>query len=127
MNNNVTGYPSIDKPWTKYYREESLREFSVDQCCYQLLYELNKNNLNYNALNFMGIKGNSWTYNEMFELADKLTDAFIKYGVKAGDTVIVATVSGLEEPLCFLALNKTGAISKWVDITLSEEELQEQE
>ena len=96
-----TGYPSVDRPWTKYYKNKPLREFDVEQCTYQLLYELNKENLDKVALNFMGIRGNSWSYKEMFDLSEKLSDAFIRCGVKAGETVVIATVSGFEEPLCF--------------------------
>ena len=125
MNERQTGYPSVDKPWVKYYREKPIREFNVEQCTYQLIYELNRNNLDSNAINFMGIAGNSWTYREMFSLADRLSNSFLKEGVKQGDTVLIATISGLEEALCLLALNKIGAVSKWIDITLSEEEIKE--
>ena len=39
IENNVTGYPSIDKPWLKYYTEEEI-QFKLPECT---LYEHIKN------------------------------------------------------------------------------------
>ena len=122
---DYTKYPSIEQPWKKFYRDKPLREFDVNQTFNDLLENANCKNLNYNAINFMGIEGNSWTYNELFMLRDQLKDAFEKDGLKKDDTVLIATVSGLEEPLCLMALDKIGAVSKWVDITFSSKELEE--
>lgn len=120
-----TGYPSIDRPWIKHYRETPMRIFNTEQNTYQLIIEANQSNLDSNAINFMGIEGNSWTYREMFELEKQLANAFIRQGIKVGETVLIATVSGLEEPLCLLSLNRIGAVSKWIDITLSEDEIRD--
>lgn len=125
LKESLIGYPSIEQSWKKYYRKEPLREFDVNQTFNDLLENANINNLNYNAINFMGIAGNSWTYNELFYLRDKLKAAFEQDGLKQDDTVLIATVSGLEEPLCLTALDKIGAVSKWVDITFSAKELEE--
>ena len=123
--NNKTGYPTVDKPWLKYHREKLLREFDVNQTFEQLLKVSNRDNLSSNAINFMGFEGNSWTYRELFRQANKLADAYRKNGVKEGSTVLIATVSGMEEALNLIALNQLGAVSKWVDITYSGKELEE--
>ncbi len=122
---NELQYPSIGQPWKKLYRTEPLREFDVNQTFNNLLENANCKNLHYNAINFMGIQGNSWTYGELFSLRDQLVDSFKRDGLKEDDTVLIATVSGLEEALCLAALDKIGAVSKWVDITFSAKELEE--
>lgn len=33
-----TGYPSIDKPWMKYYREKPLRELDAEQTLYNFIF-----------------------------------------------------------------------------------------
>ena len=119
-----TGYPSIDRPWLKSYRKEPIRTFNISQKLYTLIEAENKNNLNGIAVNFMGFKGNTWTYRELFRLVNRLADAYLKCGIKENDTVLVATVSGMDETLNLLALNKIGAVSKWIDITASAGELE---
>lgn len=121
----LTGYPSMDKPWKKYHGEKVWREFDVNQTFEQLLRTSNKDNLSYNAINFMGIQGNIWTYQELFLQANKLADAYQKHGIKEGSHVLIATVSGVEEALNLIALNQLGAISKWIDITALAKELEE--
>jgi len=124
-NQTLTGYPSIDKPWKKSYRDAPIRSFNISQKLCTMVEEVNKGNLLNEAVNFMGIEGNTWTYKELFGLANKLADAFIRYGIKESETVLVATVSGMDEVLSLLALNKIGVVSKWIDITASAKELEE--
>ena len=119
----LTGYPSIDKPWKQHYRTSPIREFDISQKFYTMLESVNNDNLNGVAINFMGFKGNTWTYKELFQLVNQLADAYLKCGVKENDTVLLATVSGMDEALNLLALNKIGAVSKWIDITASAGEL----
>ena len=38
----LTGYPSVDKPWLKYYTQETLETKIPDVSMYSLLYENNK-------------------------------------------------------------------------------------
>jgi len=118
------GYASVLRPWLKYHREP-LRYFDVDQTFDSLLRQANRNNLDYNAINFMGYDGNSWTYQELFEQADRLANAYLANGIRSGSHVLIATVSGVEEALNLIALNKIGAVSKWIDITASCNELEE--
>lgn len=46
MSNNLTdrhtGYPSIDKPWLKYYSEEAINAPLPECTIYEYLYENNK-------------------------------------------------------------------------------------
>ena len=97
----------------------------MNQTFESLLRDANRENMDYNALNFMGYQGNSWTYQELFEQVDRLANAYSKNGIKEGSHVLIATVSGMEEALNLIALNKIGAVSKWIDITASCNELEE--
>ncbi len=60
----ITGYPSIDKPWLKYYNEEAINA-SLPECtiCEYLL-ENNKGHLNDVALNFFDRK---ITFRKLFD------------------------------------------------------------
>lgn len=45
MNTNekeLTGYPSIDKPWLKYYSEKAINAKLTDRSMYSNFYELNQ-------------------------------------------------------------------------------------
>lgn len=120
-----SGYASIDMPWIRFQRETPIREFEVNQTLADLLKNVNQDNLKQPAINFMGLKGNEWTYRSLFHQANRLASAYQKAGLKEGDTVLIATVSGMEEALNLIALDQIGVTSKWVDITLSEKELEE--
>ena len=65
-------YPSIDKPWLKYFKEETINVSFSDCSMYEYLYEYNKNYLSNIALNYFGRK---ITYKEMFENIDKVAVA----------------------------------------------------
>lgn len=118
-----TGYPSIDKPWLKYHRSSPIRELNVNQKLCSMIKQANKDNLDSPAINYLGITGNDWTYRELFEMVDRLSSAYIAVGVKPGDTILILTISGVEEAVNLLAINQIGAISKWVDVTSTEEDV----
>ncbi len=108
----LTGYPSIDKPWLKYYSMEAV-EASLPQCTiYDLLWENNKGHGEDIALNYYGHK---FTYAQLFGRVEQAAKAFAALGVKAGDIVMVCTVNTPEMVFAFYALNRLGAISNMVD------------
>lgn len=108
----LTGYPSIDKPWLKYYSEEAINAPLPECTIFEYLWRNNKEHLDDIALNFFDCK---ITYGELFENIDKTASAFSAYGVKAGDVVVMATVTTPETIYAFYALNRLGAISDMVD------------
>ena len=61
---NMTGYPSIDKPWLKYYDEEAINAPLPECTVYEYLWEKNKEYLDNIALNYFGKK---ITYGRLFE------------------------------------------------------------
>ena len=52
----LTGYPSIDKPWLKYYSEEAINAPLPECTIYEYLWENNKNHLDDIALVYFGRK-----------------------------------------------------------------------
>ncbi len=118
----MTGFVSQDKPQYRYYKSEPCRVIKAEQSLYDLVTVTNKNNPKWMAIRY----GNrSWTFGELKELTDRLADALVKAGLKQSETVLVALNSGIESVLCLLAINKVGAVSKWVDVRASEEDYRE--
>ena len=89
MTDRQTGYPSVDRPWLKYYSEEAINT-SVPECTvYEYLWASNKDYLDRVALRYFDKK---ITFGEMFENIEKAARAFTAIGVKKGDIIIMATV-----------------------------------
>lgn len=108
----LTGYPSIDKPWLKYYSNEAINA-PLPQCTiYDYLWNNNKDHLEDVALNYFD---RQISYKVLFENIDKTANAFSAIGIHAGDIVVMATVTTPETIYAFYALNRLGAVSNMVD------------
>ena len=108
----LTGYPSIDKPWLKFYTEEQINTDLPECTVYELLWNNNKDHLGEIALNYYGHR---FTYGQLFDRIERAAKAFSALGVKAGDIVIICTVNTPEMVYAFYALNRLGAIANMVD------------
>lgn len=86
----LTGYPSIDKPWLKYYSEEAINTKMPECTMYEYLWKSNKNHLQNTALRYYEHK---ISFSEMFDNIEKATKAFTAIGLKKGDIIIMATVT----------------------------------
>ncbi len=117
---NLTGYPSIDKPWLKYYSEEAIGIRNSECSIYQNIYDGNYTYHNDVALLYFGKK---ITYGKLFKEIDKVAKALIKYGVKCGDNVAVCMPAIPETIYLILALNKIGANANMLNPLFSEEQL----
>ncbi len=116
----LTGYPSIDKPWLKYYSEEAINAKMPECTIYEYLWENNKNHLDDVALVYVGRK---IKYSELFKNVDIFSAVFSREGIGEGDIVTVIAPSIPEIIYSFYALNKIGAVSNFVDPRKSPEEL----
>ena len=116
----LTGYPSIDKPWLKYYTEEAINAPLPECTIYQNIYNHNKNYLNDIALLYFGKK---ITYRQLFGEVKKAEKAFIAHGVKRGDNVALCVPATPEAIYTILALNKIGANANMLNPTFSEQQL----
>ena len=84
----LTGYPSIDKPWLKYYSEEAINA-PLPECT---VYENIKNN-NIESPNDIALQyfSNKITYKTLFANVEKVKNALVANGVKKGDKIIMFT------------------------------------
>ena len=82
----MTGYPSIDKPWLKYYSEEEKSTPLPNCTIYKYLYDNNICYLHDTALCYLGTK---ITYGKLFENIEKTAKALAAMGVSPGDIVAV--------------------------------------
>lgn len=107
----LTGYPSIDKPWLKYYSEEA-RNAQIPECTiWEYMYRNNKDYPNDTALLYFGRK---ISYGELFKNIDKCAAALLNLGVKENDIVTVALPSIPEALYLVYALNKIGAVANMI-------------
>ena len=110
---NLTGYPSIDKPWLKYYSEEAINAPLPKCTIYEYLWENNKDHLDDVAIIYFNRK---ITYRQLFENIKKTANAFRSLGIKCGDIVVIALPNTPESIYCLYALNKIGAIADMIDL-----------
>lgn len=117
----LTGYPSIDRPQTQYYRKAPIRNICPEQTVYSLVFNSNKGNMSDIALEYLGT---TWSFRRLKKITDQAATAFAQYGIKMGDVVLVGVSNTPEAVVTLLALNKIGAISKWFDIRASEKDIE---
>ena len=120
MEKKMTGYPSIDKPWLKYYTVEAINA-QIPKCTiYQNILNHNKDFPNDIALLFFGKK---ITYRKLFSEIEKVENALIAQGVKQGDNVVLCVPATPESIYTILALNKIGANANMLNPTFTEQQL----
>lgn len=116
----LTGYPSIDKPWLKYYTDEAIHAEIPEYTIYQNIYNHNKDYPNDAALLFFGKK---ISYRQLFAEVEKVEKAFIAQGVKRGDNVALCVPATPEAIYAILALNKISANANMLNPTFTEQQL----
>ncbi len=108
----LTGFPSIDKPWMKYYSEEALQSVLPEMTAYEYVYDCNKERLDYVALNYFG---NKITFKDFFNRIEQCAKCFAAFGVGEGDIVTICMPSTVETIVAIYALNRLGAIPDMLD------------
>lgn len=116
----LTGYPSIDKPWLKYYPDEAISATLPKCTIYEYIYQNNKDYPNDIALEYMGSK---ITYGKMFAHIDDCVKSLTSLGVKIGDIVTIALPSIPEALYMVYALNKMGAVANMIHPLAGENEI----
>ncbi len=111
LTDRQTGYPSVDKPWLKYYSNESISAPLPECTLYEYLVENNRDYPKDIAINYLGKK---ITYSELFENIDKVAASFLNSGVKEKDIVTIALPNIPEVIYCVYALNKIGAVANMI-------------
>lgn len=108
----LTGYPSVDKPWLAFYSEEARNCTVPEMTAYEYILECNKDNLKANALDYFGAK---ITFKEFFKRIDQCAKSFETMGVKKGDIVTICMPSTVETIVAIYGLNKIGAVPDMLD------------
>lgn len=103
----------IESQQYKFYRSKPIREFELNQTMYNLVWSLNQDNLNLDAIGFLG---KNISYKQLQRNVDRLADAYSKQGVKEGEVVAICTINMPIVQENLLALSKIGATSKWIDL-----------
>ena len=78
---NMTGYPSIDKPWMKYYDESKLDFNFPKKNVYDYLKKQAKGYEDHTAITYFGME---ITYARLFEHIDEAARALYALGVRQG-------------------------------------------
>lgn len=107
MSEKLTGYPSIDKPWLKYYSEEDLSKTIPQNNMFDLIWQSNRDYLSNNAIAFFN---KHITYKTLFEEIDKLSKSFWACGIRKGDIVTIIAITTPEILYAIYALNRIGAV-----------------
>ncbi|MBQ4213320.1 MAG: acyl--CoA ligase, partial [Selenomonas sp.] len=116
----LTGYPSIDKPWLKYYSEEAINMPLPECSLYDYLYDCNREHMEDYALNYFGKK---ITFKAFFHMIDRAAKAFLAIGVHEGETVPIVSVSTVASIVCFYALNRIGAVVDFLNVLAEKDDL----
>ena len=119
-NREITGFPSIDKPWLHYYSSEAINATLPECTVYEYLLNKNSNHLDDIAIIYFNRK---ITYRELFQNIDQATAAFSAIGVRSGDIVTVALPSIPEALYSFYALNRIGAVANMIHPLAGEKEI----
>ncbi len=116
----LTGYPSIDRPWLKYYSKEAINTPMPKCSIYEYLYENNKNYMNDIAILYFGKK---ITYKKLFSEIARTEKALLQNGVRFGDNITICMPAVPETYYLILALNKIGANANLLNPTFTEQQL----
>lgn len=116
----LSGVPSIDKKFMGYYSYNQKNVKKVDQTIYEYLYNINKNNMNNEALDYFGKK---MTFKQLFKEIEKCAKSYISAGVTKGDSVIICMPNTPEGVIAFYATSMIGAVANMVHPLSSENEL----
>ena len=119
----LTGYPSIDKPWLKYYSEEALRAKVPECSMYEYMMSRNKESLSDTAINYFGKK---ITYGQLDEQITKCVKALEGMGIGQGDVVSLNMLSMPETVYLLYAINRLGAICNFLVVNGTIEEMRKQ-
>ena len=116
MNKNIyeikTGYPSIDRPWLKYYDEDFLKK-PLPQMT--LLEYLKYNSGERKKLTALTYFGKSISYAELFENIDFASKVFTGIGVKENDRIMFLMPNIPETAYMLYGASQIGAVSDFID------------
>ena len=108
----ITGYPSIDKPWMKYYSPEAINAPMPTNSMYEYIYEMNRQHMNDTALIYFE---NRIKYKTLFNNIDYAAKAFQRIGIHKGDVVSILSITTPEMIYALYGLNKISVVINMLD------------
>ncbi len=109
---NMTGYPSIDKPWMKYYDESKLDFNFPKKNVYDYLKKQAKGYEDHTAITYFGME---ITYARLFEHIDEAARALYALGVRQGTRIMYLIPNIPEAVFLFYGGAKLGGVSDYID------------
>lgn len=116
----LTGFPSVDKPWLKYFTESELKEKLPLRTIYQSVYQNNKDSCWSKAFMYFG---NVISFLDLFRAVDDCTKSLLESGIKRGDCVTLCTAGIPEAIYLVLACSRIGAIANFINPLFSKEQM----
>lgn len=116
----LTGYPSVDKPWLKYYTQEDLAIQVPKSTIYQNIYDRNKDFPEDVAILYYG---NKIRYKALFSEVEICAKALRQIGIQPGDCVTLCTAGVPEAIYLVLACSRIGAIANFINPLFTKEQM----
>lgn len=111
-NTVFTGYPSIDKPWLRYYNKEASTKPLPEYTLYDYLWMTNKDHQSDIAIEYYGKRV---TYGEMFQNIDSTTKVLLGLGVKKGERILYLLPNIPETAYFLYAGSRLGSVADYMD------------
>lgn len=108
----LTGYPSIDKPWLKYYDAEFLEKPLPSMNIYSYLKHMTKD---YGKLTALSFFGKEISYAELMTNIDIAAKILINKGVKAGDRIMYLMPNIPETAYFLYGGARLSAVADYID------------
>ena len=121
----MTGYASIDKPWLKFFNDDSiealLRYKKENISMYEQLYNYGINHLDDIVLEYLG---SEYTYKDLLNNIDKTANLLIELGVSSNEIVPIILPNCPEARYLIYACSKIGAIPNPIMPTINQKDLE---
>ena len=111
-NRELTGYPSVDKPWLKYYEEEFLKRPLPQMTLLEYLKHNSGERKKLTALTYFGKK---ISYEELFKNIDLASKVLSGIGVKENDRIMFLMPNIPETAYLLYGASQIGAVSDFID------------
>ena len=118
--NQVTGYPSIDKPQNKGYSFSAQHPIIPNMSVYNSLLLINSFYKNKDAIDCVDLTAN---YQQLFDDAVTISRALKELGAKRGDIISVCMPNYYQAVATFLACNRIGAVTTFLNFNSQNEEI----
>lgn len=112
VTNKQTGYPSIDKPWMKYYDDSQLDYSFPHMNIYEYMKSVTENYKDMTAITYYG---NHISYSDLYRNIDLAAKFLVSLGVNVQSRIIFLMPNIPETAYLFYAAAKIGATSDFID------------